>query len=156
MNTSKSSFQSSVFSVDRPEESLGFLLWQTMITWQRLIKKTLDAYDMSHPQFVILALLRWFEDNKIKPTQIKIATLSKLDKMTVSKAVRKLGELGYLTRHENEMDPRAKTVLLTEKGHKVIEVLAPLIERIDGNFFNNLSDDKQNQLKILMQELNAA
>ncbi len=32
----------SVFGFEQPEHSPGFLLWQTTITWQRLIKKALD------------------------------------------------------------------------------------------------------------------
>ena len=155
MSSLKSSISKSAFSVEKPEDSLGFLLWQIMITWQRSIKKSLDSYDISHPQFVILASLRWFEENQLKPTQIKIANLTKLDKMTVSKAVRKLADMSLLTRYENENDPRAKTVLLTEKGHKVIEILAPMVERIDESFFNGLDNSKQDQLKNLMQELNA-
>ena len=50
-----------VLGFDKPEDSPGFLLWQTSITWQRLIKKALDSYDISHAQFVILAITLWFE-----------------------------------------------------------------------------------------------
>src|SRR5579862_5148053 len=80
----------SVFGFDKPEHSPGFLLWQTTVTWQRLIKNALDPYDISHAQFVVLAVTLWFEEKKQNPTQILIARLSKLDKMTVSKSLKKL------------------------------------------------------------------
>lgn len=36
------------FGFDKPADSPGFLLWQTTITWQRLIKDALEPYDISH------------------------------------------------------------------------------------------------------------
>ena len=73
----------SAFGFEAPEDSPGFLLWQTTITWQRLIKKALEAHDVSHAQFVVMAVLLWFEEHQEDPTQIAIARLSKLDQMTV-------------------------------------------------------------------------
>jgi len=49
------------FSVDAPEDSLGFLLWQTTTFWHRLIKKALEPYGISHAQFVIMAILLWWQ-----------------------------------------------------------------------------------------------
>src|SRR5438552_3272478 len=97
----------SVFTIDKPEESLGLLLWQTTITWQRLIKKSLDKHNISHAQFVILAIVLWFETHNENPTQITIARQSKLDKMTVSKSLKKLALEGYIKRAEHVDDTRA-------------------------------------------------
>lgn len=72
------------FGFDQPQDSPGFLLWQTSVIWQRLIKKTLETYDISHAQFVIMALLLWFEAHHYNITQTLIVNWSKLDKMTVS------------------------------------------------------------------------
>lgn len=154
MDQEKKIKKESVFSVDKPEDSLGLLLWQTTVTWQRLINNSLNAYDMSHSQFVIMAILKWFEENNHTPTQIQIARLSKLDKMTVSKTVRKMVGLGYLKRQENEKDPRAKSIFLTEKGHKIIKILAPMVERIDKGFFSKLEPNDQKHMLKLMNILN--
>jgi MarR family transcriptional regulator, organic hydroperoxide resistance regulator len=43
------------FGFDRPEDSHGFLLWQTTMIWQRQIKQALEPYNISHAQFVIMA-----------------------------------------------------------------------------------------------------
>lgn len=45
------------FGFDKPEDSPGFLLWQTTMIWQRQIKKALEQYNVSHAQFVIIATL---------------------------------------------------------------------------------------------------
>ena len=78
------------FDFDTPEDSPGFLLWQVSITWQRQIKKALEPYGVTHPQFVIMALTLWHMKNNETPVQNRIVKLSKLDKMTVSQALKKL------------------------------------------------------------------
>ena len=138
------------FGFARPEDSPGFLLWQTTITWQRLIKKALDSHDISHPQFVIMAVTLWLEEHHQDPTQIAIACLSKLDKMTVSSSLKKLTTRGYIRREESQKDTRAKWVHLTPQGKKLVSKLIPLVEGIDGKFFGTLPQTEQRRLiKIL-------
>jgi DNA-binding MarR family transcriptional regulator len=125
----------SLFSFDQAQDSPGFLLWQTTITWQRLIKKALDPYSISHAQFVILAITMWFESNSQEVSQSLIIRQSKLDKMTVSKAIKKLVTEGYIKRIEHTEDSRAKSVLLTKKGKAMASKLLSIVEKIDATFF---------------------
>lgn len=125
----------SVFGFEQPEDSPGFLLWQTTITWQRLIKKALDPYDISHAQFVILAITLWFESKNQEVSQSLIIRQSKLDKMTVSKALKKLVAEGYVKRLEHKEDTRAKSVHLTNSGKELVSKLIPIVEKIDEDFF---------------------
>lgn len=150
MSILKNKEQATSQSIEESNETLGLILWKISLAWQRTIKKTLDSYDLSHPQFIILQILLESHETQKNKTQIDIARYSKLDKMTISKSLKKLGSLGLTTRHENEKDPRAKSVLLTEKGKKIIEVLEPTIKRIDKGFFNALNDHKQSELKSLL------
>lgn len=128
----------SVFGFDQPEDSPGFLLWQTTITWQRLIKKALDPYGIAHAQFVILAITMWFESKNHSVSQSLIIRQSKLDKMTVSKALKKLVAGGYVKRIEHKEDTRAKSVFLTKKGKELASKLIPIVEKIDEDFFNGI------------------
>ncbi|MBY0353561.1 MarR family winged helix-turn-helix transcriptional regulator [Candidatus Babeliales bacterium] len=140
----------SPFGFKKPEDSPGFLLWQTTIIWQRRINKALDEYGVSHAQFVIMALLLWFQENNYESNQALIADKSKLDKMTVSKALKKLVELGFVQRTEDTRDTRAKVAQLTEKGKTMVKVLVPIVEGIDKKFFGNVSVfDQQQLIKIL-------
>lgn len=127
--------KNSAFGFDKPEDSPGFLLWQTTITWQRLIKKALDSYNISHAQFVILAITLWFESKNQEISQSLIIRQSRLDKMTVSKSCKKLATDGYINRLEHKIDTRTKTVSLTKKGKELITKLIPIVENIDENFF---------------------
>lgn len=143
------------FGFDKPEDSPGFLLWQTTTIWQRQIKRALETYNISHPQFVIMATLLWFEANHYDTTQILIVNWSKLDKMTVSKSIRKLAALGYVNRIEHETDTRAKSVSLTEKGKEMVSLLVPIVEKIDSIFFGKASHQEQNNLVHILAKLTA-
>jgi DNA-binding MarR family transcriptional regulator len=141
------------FGFEKPEHSPGFLLWQTTITWQRQIKKALDPYDISHAQFVILANTLWFEGVKQTPTQILIARSTKLDKMTVSKSLKKLTAQGLIKRTEHKDDTRAKSVHLTTKGKTMTSKLVPIVEKIDTDFFGVLNGASQQSLINILADL---
>ncbi len=142
--------KSSAFNVKKPEESPGLLLWQTTMTWQRLIKHTLANDDISHPQFVILAILLWLTEQNKLPTQVLIITISKLDKMTVSQSLKKLVLKDLVSRSEHSEDTRAKAVQLTAKGKALTKKLVKIVEAIDHGFFGVLEKhDHKSLLKIL-------
>lgn len=143
------------FGFDKPEDSPGFLLWQTTMTWQRHIKKALEIYDITHPQFVIMALLMWFEAHHYDTTQILIANWSKLDKMTVSNSLKKLALVNYVHRIEHEIDTRAKKVSLTPKGKDLVRKLVPIVEEIDAAFFAKTSASEQKSLIRILGKLAA-
>lgn len=146
----------SVFSYETPDESPGFLLWQTTVMWQRLIKKELDQHNVAHSHFVIMASLLWFEENQQESTQISIIRSSKLDKMTVSKALKKMTIQGYVKRGESEKDPRAKWVKLTVKGKKLISSLIPLVEALDEKFFASISKTERKMMNGFFGKIIAA
>lgn len=141
------------FGFERPEDSPGFLLWQTTMIWQRQIKKELEAYNVSHAGFVIMATLMWFEANGHDTTQTFIVNQTKLDKMTVSKSLRQLVTQGFVNRIEHKVDTRAKIVTLTEQGKKMLCTLIPLVEAIDTNFFGVTSSTDTKNLINLLQKL---
>lgn len=143
------------FGFERPEDSPGFLLWQTTVVWQRQIKKALEAYEISHAQFVLMALLLWLEKSSADtlPNQITLVKLSQLDKMTVSQALKKLVQTDFIQRAEHTEDTRAKSVVLTSKGKDLMMQLIPLVEKIDAEFFSVISPEKQQLLTCLLNEL---
>lgn len=143
----------SVFGFEAAEDSPGFLLWQTTITWQRLIKKALDLYDISHAQFVILAITMWFESQNQEVSQSLMVYQSKLDKMTVSKSLKKLVAEGYVKHIEHKTDTRAKTIYLTKKGKQLVSTLVPIVEKIDENFFGVIKKTEQRTLLHFLSKL---
>ena len=141
------------FGFAQPEDSPGFLLWQTTVTWQRAIKKILDVQDLSHPQFVLMALTLWFQKQGQIPTQTQLASVSKLDKMTISSALKGLSQRDLLTRQEHPTDTRAKIVRLTKSGISLVADLIPRVEATDADFFQPLAQGQQAVLMGFLQKL---
>ena len=128
------------FSVDTPEDSSGFLLWQVTNLWQREIKKALEPYGLTHSQFVLMASIHWLTLHKQEVTQILLSSHTKIDPMTTSTVLRTLQAKGLLQRQEHQTDTRAKTVGLTEQGKKIIKVAVKTVESFDKSFFSILGN----------------
>lgn len=141
------------FGFERPKDSPGFMLWQTTMMWQRLIKRALEPYGITHPQFVIMALLLWLGLQKKTTTQVQIAAWSQLDKMTVSQSLKKLTQAGFVERWEDTIDTRAKNVELTATGKSLINTLIPIVENIDAEFFSALSKKDEPTFIHMIQRL---
>lgn len=144
---------SSSFHFKKPKESPGLLLWQVTILWQRRLKKSLEPYGITHPHFTIMAILLWLEENNQEPTQTKLIAFSKLDKMTISHALKVLSDKGYLKRREDPIDSRAKLVTLTVDGKRLITQLVPLVESIDRQFFCSIELSHQEKFTEILQQI---
>jgi MarR family transcriptional regulator, organic hydroperoxide resistance regulator len=132
------------FNVETPEESSGFLLWQVTNLWQREIKKALEAFDLTHSQFVLLASTLWLTQQNKSITQIVLSNHTKIDPMTTSTVLQTLQKKGLIQRQEHSTDTRAKTVDLTHAGVEIAKVAVKTVEKFDHDFFcilgNNTSD----------------
>jgi DNA-binding MarR family transcriptional regulator len=126
------------FSVDKPEDSSGFLLWQVTNLWQREIKKALQPFALTHSQFVILASAHWLNIKEQDVTQKVLSDHTKIDPMTTSAVVRTLQKKGLVDRKEHKIDTRAKTVKLTEKGKSIVKKAVVAVENFDADFFSRL------------------
>jgi MarR family transcriptional regulator, organic hydroperoxide resistance regulator len=89
------------FSVEKTEDSSGFLLWQVTNLWQREIKKALEKYDLTHSQFVLMASIHWLTLNKEDVTQILLSSHTKIDPMTTSTVLRTLQGKELIQRQEH-------------------------------------------------------
>lgn len=144
------------FSVERADDSTGFLLWQVTNLWQREIKKALEPYGLTHSQFVLLASIHWLTLQKQVVTQILLSNHTKIDPMTTSTVLRTLQKKGFLQRQEHSTDTRAKTVELTVSGKKIIKKAVLTVEKFDTEFFSILGNKTQefnkNILTLLEQK----
>mgnify|MGYP000915571070 CR=1 FL=1 len=143
------------FSVEKAEDSSGFLLWQVTNLWQREIKKALEPYELTHSQFVLMASIHWLTLHKQDVTQIVLSSHTKIDPMTTSTVLRTLQTKGLLQRHEHSTDTRAKTVGLTENGKKIIKQAVKTVEAFDKSFFSTLGGKSKmfnEQLLTLLEQ----
>lgn len=140
---------------EEPQQSPGFRLWQTFLTWQRELNLVLQPLGLTQPQFSILAVVGWLTRNSAgvseamphrtiaslpkNHTAIKqqnIADFMKMERMHVSQVVRKLEKMGYVSRRPSVEDKRAQLIQLTQSGVSKLEEALPLVEATDAKFFN--------------------
>ncbi|MDE7425124.1 MAG: MarR family transcriptional regulator [Lachnospiraceae bacterium] len=134
------------------KESVGLLFWQSSMLWQRKIKQALQKYDITHTQFVILAVIEELSEQEICITQKKISDFSMIDVMTVSSTVRLLEKKGLIFRTPHKTDTRANSISNTESGKKCLKQAVNAVEKIDEMFF--FADKKENiQFRNALSEL---
>lgn len=131
------------FSVEKAEDSSGFLLWQVTSLWQREIRNSLEPLSLTHSQFVLLASILWLTQQQKEVTQIVLSDHTKIDPMTTSTVIRTLMQKGYVDRREHSTDTRAKSVRLTASGEKITKAAVKKIETFDHDFFSVLGQTKQ-------------
>lgn len=128
------------FKFEKLEDSLGYLLWQTTMSWQRQMNQALEKVALTHTQFVILAALGWLLRHTDAVTQKEIAEHSNTDRMMVSKILRTLENKGLLDRKEHPVDSRAKLVTLTKQGLETLQRALQVKSDANNLYFKNLSD----------------
>lgn len=136
-----------------PSESPGFLLWQVTNTWQRKLRIALKAVDLTHVQFVLLAVLSWLSHRQNDVTQAQLAQHSYVDVMMASQVVRTLEEKGLINRLTHPSDTRAKSLRVTDKGSAIVAQAIGLVESADQSFFGGLQDQAAfiDALRCLLQ-----
>jgi MarR family transcriptional regulator for hemolysin len=135
------------------DASPGFLLWKLTTLWQRRLGEVLGALGITQTQYAILASLRWFEERREPPTQAHLVEHAKIDKMTLSKAIRKLEDDGLLVRDPAPEDSRAVNVRFTAKGRKLVQQAVVAIEGADDAFFSALSERQLADYKAIAKRL---
>jgi Transcriptional regulators len=127
------------FSVERAEDSSGFLLWQVTSLWQQKIKKVLnDKYQLNHSQFVIMTSIHWLTLHNDEVTQVSLAQHTKMESMNVSQILKSLQSKNYIIRKEHPTDTRAKIVFLSSTGEQLIRQAIVDVDIVDKNFFKKL------------------
>ncbi|WP_432734521.1 MarR family winged helix-turn-helix transcriptional regulator [Maridesulfovibrio sp. FT414] len=96
--------------------------------WRDTLGEIIAEYGITQTQYAILASLRWFEDKKTPATQTHLARQARNDKMTLSKALRRLEKNGLVTGLNSVTDNRATNVAFTERGHELINKAVISIE----------------------------
>jgi DNA-binding MarR family transcriptional regulator len=132
------------FISNSPEKSPGYLLGQLTLLWQRKQKKVLDPLDLTLTQFILLASIAWLTNNSENVTQVDIANLNNFDRMMVSKVLRTLQTKKLITRQEHSTDTRAKIVILTSSGKKILQTALTKVEESDIDFFSTIGKNLAN------------
>lgn len=143
------SIETSPFKHEAADDSPGFLLWKLIALWQGKLAMVFDEFSITQTQYAILASLLWFEQHQKPPIQAKLVEHARIDKMTLSKSIRKLEESRLVRREPSATDTRAIEVRLTTEGRTLIHGAIIAVERADDEFFSNLTERQLTSWKAL-------
>ena len=139
----------SSFRYNEADDSAGFLLWKITASWQAKLGKILYEFGITQTQYAILASLKWFEEKNEPTTQSHLVEHAKIDKMTISKAIRRLESEGLVVRERSATDSRATNVYFSTKGRSIIQKAIVAVESADEEFFSCLNEKQLNSYKQL-------
>lgn len=137
------------FSVHKADDSPGFLLWKLTVLWQRTLTEVLSNLGITQTQYALLASICWLELKNGHVTQAGLIDHTKMDKMTVSKAIRKIETMGLLIRKPSCLDSRTSDVRLTVSGEKLTHRAIKAVESADNLFFSGLKEERLRHYKEL-------
>jgi DNA-binding MarR family transcriptional regulator len=83
-------------------------------------------------------------------TQLELSRRAGLKPPTVSVALRRLEEEGYIVRESDVDDKRASRVFLSEKGHALEKENKERFERVDNEMMRGFSEEERDILRSML------
>ncbi|WP_374008368.1 MarR family winged helix-turn-helix transcriptional regulator [Leifsonia sp. LS-T14] len=121
-------------SFDGPQSSPGLLLWRVTNAWQRAIRTALAPHDLTHVQFVLLAILTASDPDETL-TQRDLADRASTDEMMTSQVLRTLEQKGLVRRLPHPDDRRARAITPTPAGVALVNDANAAVETADRDYF---------------------
>lgn len=125
-----------------PQASTGLMLWRVTNSWQRAIRAALAPFDLTHVQFVLLAVLASMESTA-PVTQRDLAEHAVTDPMMTSQVLRSLENKHLIERHLHPTDGRARALTITAAGVALVNRANAAVEAADRDYFSTLGSGVQ-------------
>lgn len=139
----KDDWESISLMFGRLDESPGNYMKQVVHKWGKALEGILDDLETTATQIELLAALVYLMKDGKPVTQKDVVDYARKDKNTVSGVMRTLEKNGYITRSESEDDLRAKYLVVTKKGFRLVEKALGEVLLIDERFFPDDNDRKE-------------
>lgn len=136
-----------------PDASPGYQLWLVSNLWQRKVRAILEPLELTHTQFVVLAVVGWLDEEDAPVTQAAVARRAGIDEMMTSQVVRTLEDRELLERGKHPTDARARTLALTPSGEETLISARTIVRDKMHTFFGLLSSKERAQLTQLLAKL---
>ncbi|VAW46651.1 hypothetical protein MNBD_GAMMA02-1796 [hydrothermal vent metagenome] len=109
-----------------------------------------DQFGINISEWRVLVIL--YENPDI--TAKKIAQLSQMDKVRISRTLKSLLLKDYLTQSQHPLDARAKNYKLNKRGRYLMRAVIPDALRYEENLLSQLSQEEREQLHHLIGKFN--
>ena len=134
-----------------PEDTIGFLLWDTMRSFTRNFSGRIEQHGVSFGLWPFLRAL-WEEDGL---TQRELSERVRMKGSTTVAAINRLEQKGLVRRVNNKADARKINVFLTAKGRRIYDTCMPEVDAVNRQGLKGLSKREQDDLKALLKRLRA-
>lgn len=111
-----------------------------------------DRFDLKLPEWRIMAIL----GRKPNLTASQIVDVSRMDKVAISRAVKRLVEMGRLTATGDPDDARRQRLNLSDEGWKIYEQIVPLALGVEEKLLEDMSEDERTALHNAITRLDLA
>jgi DNA-binding MarR family transcriptional regulator len=109
-----------------------------------------DQFGVNISEWRVLVILYKNPDITAK----KIAQLSEMDKVRISRTLKTLVEKDYLNQRPHPLDARAKNYELNQRGRYLMRAVIPDALRYEENLLSQLSQQERDQLHHLIGKFN--
>ena len=107
------------------------------------------SYDMTPPEWRTMAIL----GREGRLTAAEVVNRSSMDKVTVSRAVKKMSALGMLDKTSNQADGRSTVLYLSAKGRKVYLERVPKMLAVEQQLLKGISSQDYQLLVQLFEKI---
>ena len=133
-----------------------FLPYRLSYTSNRVSDAVADAYKalfgLSIPEWRLVALIAEREGI----TQQEIGSLSRMDKVTVSRAAIALAGRSLIERRPNPADKRSQLLALSPAGRDLHRAIAPKALEMERAIFGRFSDEELTTFAAMLRRIDAA
>jgi DNA-binding MarR family transcriptional regulator len=116
---------------------------------QLYLDRNLSRYGLGKGLYLLLLELKGEEGINQK----KLADRVVLDQASVTRAVKKLLDLGFVKRAADSSDGRARNIFLTEKGSKILETVQLSLNEWDAMAIRGFSEADMEKLAKLLEKM---
>lgn len=89
-------------------------------------------------------------------TAAEVAQRSAMDKVAISRTVKRLMEQGHVERHDSDSDRRSKHLWLSREGRRVYRAIVPAALEFERRLLAGLTSSERKRMERLLDKLDAA
>ena len=138
-------------SLGAPENAVGFVMWRLVHRYMREVDRALIPLDLTHLQFMTLALAAWLGKAGQPVTQSEVAKQGDMHPMQVSLMLKALEKKQIIARTRSDQDVRANHLELTSEGVSVLRKALPVVVEVQKSLFGELANVDGEFLKTLLR-----
>ena len=132
-----------------PQESVGFLIRDSMMLLHKLLRTYLARHDISTAQWFLLRVL-WEEEGL---SQRELSERVNTTEPTTQSALLRMEKQGIIRREKNTTDRRANRIYLTPKGRKLEAAMIPYAMEVNRVARDGIDDAEIETLRRLLNRM---